>query len=462
MKKVTCHAFLLAGLVFVFGAEACGGADSRGFVRAERATPEMIAAGRTPGLVDSRTGARVQLRGVNAGGWLVTENWMCPTGPASNKVGRCQYELADAFRAKFGAEKAEELWDLYRANWWREEDFANVRDLGLNCIRLPFGWRELMTPEGEPIEKGLKRIDWFVEGCRANDLYVILDLHGAPGGQNGRDHSGDVREHRLVSDPASQDLCTKLWTTLAARYRNDTTVAGYDFLNEPEGAPGGLTSTNGVMQIYDRLYKAVRAVDPDHLIFLGACWTPEQIDPPADHGWENVCYEYHFYEWGKKTAAEINAGTDDRVKWERAKGHHVPVFVGEFNLFDSIEAWEYGLKTFDELGWSWAIWTYKVTGPHMNWGLYQGLGRTAPFKATPDDDYETIKRKWSRLGTSESFTLRPFAHLLKSRVQHSRNFPTRRRERRCAGSSDAGTSDRNAADGRSPVRMGIGRRFRLC
>ena len=112
MKKVTCHAFLLAGLVFVFGAEACGGADSRGFVRAERATPEMIAAGRTPGLVDSRTGARVQLRGVNAGGWLVTENWMCPTGPASNKVGRCQYERADAFHAKFGAEKAEELWDL--------------------------------------------------------------------------------------------------------------------------------------------------------------------------------------------------------------------------------------------------------------------------------------------------------------------------------------------------------------
>ena len=423
MKKVTCHAFLLAGLVFVFGAEACGGADSRGFVQAERATPEMIATGRTPGLVDSRTGARVQLRGVNAGGWLVTENWMCPTGPASNKVGRCQYELADAFRAKFGAEKAEELWDLYRANWWREEDFANVRALGLNCIRLPFGWRELMTPEGEPIEKGLKRIDWFVEGCRANDLYVILDLHGAPGGQNGRDHSGDVREHRLVSDPASQDLCTKLWTTLAARYRNDTTVAGYDFLNEPEGAPGGLTSTNGVMQIYDRLYKAVRAVDPDHLIFLGACWTPEQIDPPADHGWENVCYEYHFYEWGKKTAAEINAGTDDRVKWERAKGHHVPVFVGEFNLFDSTEAWEYGLKTFDELGWSWAIWTYKVTGPHMNWGLYQGLGRTAPFKATPDDDYETIKRKWSRLGTSESFTLRPFAHLLKKPRPAFPEFP---------------------------------------
>ena len=59
----------------------------------------------------------------------------------------------------------------------------------------------------------------------------------------------------------------------------------------------------------------------------------------------------------------------------------------------------------------------------MNWGLYQGLGRTASFKATPDDDYETIKRKWSRLGTSESFTLRPFAHLLKKQRPAFPEFP---------------------------------------
>lgn len=364
-------------------------------------------------LIDSVTGAKVALRGVNAGGWLLTENWMCPTAADSNKVGRCQYELDDVFRAKFGAERAEELWDVYRDAWWQEQDFRNVKDLGLNCIRLPFGWRELITPAGQTIEKGFARLDWFVEGCRTNGLYVILDLHGAPGSQNGRDHSGEVREHRLTSDPAAQDLCRTLWQALATRYRDSTTVAGYDFLNEPEGAPGGNTSTNGVVEIYNDLYKAVRAVDPNHLVILAACWEPRDIVAPSVHGWDNVCYEYHFYEWGKKAAEEINAGTDRHVQVERDCGHGVPVFVGEFNLFDPDAAWDYGLKAYNEQGWHWAIWTYKVVGAKTNWGLYHGLDRTPAFQVSPADDFETVRRKFARTATSESFTRNAYAETVR-------------------------------------------------
>ena len=403
-KMTACRALATVGLVALTGCLSVKAPD--GFVRAKDTD-----------LVDSVTGKKVLLRGVNAGGWLVTENWMCPTMATTQKVGRCQYEIADVLKERFGAEKAEALWDVYRANWWRDEDFRNVRNLGLNCIRLPFGWRELMTSDGAPIEKGFQRIDWFVDGCKKNGLYVILDLHGAPGSQNGRDHSGEVRESKLTSDPASQRLCNRLWTTLATRYRDEKTVAGYDLLNEPEGAPGGNTSTNGVMAIYNDLYKSIRAVDPNHLIFLEACWQPQDMVAPSVYGWENVCYEYHFYEWGKKTAEEINAGTDRHVKAEAEKGHGVPMIVGEFNLFDPEEAWDYGLKTYNEKGWSWTIWTYKVTGQKTNWGLYHGLERSPEFCASVEDDYETIKAKWSRLGTSTSFTRNDYAEIVRRRAR---------------------------------------------
>lgn len=391
---IVCAALLAAG---------CTTMSDGGFVRASGED-----------LVLSKTGEKVMLRGVNVGGWLMTENWMCPTAHNTNKIGRCQYEIEDALIAKFGAEKTEALYDVYRDNWLRAEDFKNIRALGLNTIRLPFGWRELITRDGKPIEKGFGRIDWFLDQCERNGLYAILDMHGVPGSQNGRDHSGEVREHTFTSDPAMQDLCEKLWLEIANRYRDREVVAGYDLMNEPEGAPGGNTSTNGVMEICDRLYRSIRNVDTNHLIFVEACWEPQDMVPPSKFGWKNVCYQYHFYEWGKKTAQEINAGTDRHVKVEKTRGHKVPMLVGEFNLFDPEEAWAYGLDTYNKQGWHWTIWTYKVIGKKTNWGLYHGLDNKDPSdNVTVDDDYETIRAKWSRVRTSENFQANEYTRTVK-------------------------------------------------
>ena len=179
----------------------------------------VTAVGKT--LYDRADGGRpIVLRGVNAGGWLVTENWMCP-----NKVAGTQTETYESFSARFGKEKADELYRIYRKGWWTEQDFRNFAGLGLNAIRLPFGWRDLITEDGEILSEGFALLDWFVDCAARAGLYTILDLHAAPGSQNGRDHSGETRFAKTFHEEKWLDLSCKLWTAVATHYRDNRWVA---------------------------------------------------------------------------------------------------------------------------------------------------------------------------------------------------------------------------------------------
>ncbi|MBQ6136479.1 MAG: cellulase family glycosylhydrolase [Kiritimatiellae bacterium] len=390
MAGKTAFVFILATAVSGCASFRPGASRPEGFV---------TAIGNT--LYDRASGGRpIVLRGVNAGGWLLTENWMCP-----NKVAKTQTETYESFAARFGAEKADELYDIYRANWWKEEDFADIASLGMNAIRLPLDWRSLIAEDGTPIEKGLRLVDWFVERAGAHGIYTILDLHGAPGSQNGRDHSGEVRFAKTFHEKRWLDLTCTLWKVLAARYRDETWVAGYDLVNEPEGQIGGKTSAPNVEAGLDALYRAVREVDGRHLVFIGACWDPVDLPPPSKYGWTNVAYEYHFYAWGQ---GDDPQGILDNLKMHRdrehATGHGVPVYVGEFTFFDE-RAWPPCLELMNAEGWSWTLWTWKNTNPKHNWGISRGRFHSDDTDALPGDGFETVKAKWSALGEPGAFRI---------------------------------------------------------
>ena len=119
-------------LIFLLGVTACGCAIDK-----VSSAPAGFVTAVGDKLFDQASGGRrIVLRGVNAGGWLVTENWMCP-----NKVAASETETYESFVQRFGRERADELYEVYRDSWWGEEDFANIRSLGMNVIRLPLGWR---------------------------------------------------------------------------------------------------------------------------------------------------------------------------------------------------------------------------------------------------------------------------------------------------------------------------------
>lgn len=358
----------------------------------------------------SGKGDAVILRGTNAGGWLVQEAWMCPTNSVDQK------STIRIFTERFGKERAEELLAVYENHWWTLQDFDNAKELGFNVLRLPFAWFHLLDDEGKLRAETLAKLDWFVENCAKRDMYVILDLHGAPGSQNGRDHSGDTSGSVLYKDENAKKRTVSLWEQLAEHYKGNPAIAGYDLLNEPEGdeterAPWGEKQ----LPFFDELYRAVRRVDGDHIIIMNAVWEPADMPHTDRYGWENVIYQYHFYGWdGIDDVEEQKRFTDSKVVMEQEANHQVPVLVGEFTLFEEPESWKYALKVYEEQGWSWTTWTYKCVEMGW-WGIYRSTRESTPGVDVNRDSYEEIAEKWSRVDTASGFVKnQEFAEILRT------------------------------------------------
>lgn len=341
----------------------------------------------------------VTLVGTNVGGWQVMEAWMCPTDAKD------QLTTMKVFTDRFGKEVAEELIKVYEDHWWREKDFDNVLDLNFNVLRLPISYINLLDENGILRADTLATYDWFVDECEKRDIYVILDLHAAPGSQNGKDHSGDSSASKLYQSKEYRELTISLWKQLAAHYKGNPTIAGYDLLNEPEGTEEEKSPWGGVqMPFYDELYKAVREVDEDHLIIFEAIWEATDMPDPSEYGWENVMYQYHFYGWdGIEDANKQKKFIDSKIVLDERTNFDVPVLIGEFTFFTNLSSWEYGLSVFKERGWSYTTWTYK-TVEYGNWGIYTSKKSDTPDVNIYHDEKDVIVDKWSKIGTSDSFT----------------------------------------------------------
>jgi aryl-phospho-beta-D-glucosidase BglC (GH1 family) len=286
-------------------------------------------------LIKNRAGKGdvVYLRGTNAGGWLVHEEWMCPTQAPDQKT------IRDTLDERFGPAQRDAMLQVYRAAYWQEADFDRCAAMGMTCLRLPFLYWDVMDEDAALLPNAFQWLDWFVAQCGQRGLYVILDLHGAFGSQNGKHHSGQVNDGRqLYYNEKNRAKTLRLWQALAAHYKGNPAVAGYDLLNEPENDTG----RTGRLQwdYYDELYKAVRAVDPDHMIFLEACWEVTAMPHPRRYGWTNVVYEYHHYAWMmQETADQVVLHSAAAVLLESVRNFGVPTFIGEFTCFGKDEAW---------------------------------------------------------------------------------------------------------------------------
>lgn len=335
----------------------------------------------------------VHLRGTNAGGWLVQENWMNPTNAPDQKT------MMDTFKNRFGATVRDELIKIYEDNYWTTQDFDNCANMGMSVIRLPFTYMNLTDDNGNLKSNAFERLDWFISNCSQRGIYVILDLHGAFGSQNGQDHSGIVNDgYQLWNNQANMDKTVWLWQQIAARYKGNPTVAAYDLLNEP--GPKGGTINQVQWNFYDRLYKAVRAIDPDHIIMIESCWDTWNLPHPSQYGWTNVIYQYHNYPWGNDNnyQGQVNF-TNGKIANVNNSGFNVPTFVGEFTCFVNESAWNYTMQKYNEQGWGWTTWAYKATGTGNSWGIYNHNPSKVDIY---NDSANTIRSKWASVGASNS------------------------------------------------------------
>ena len=234
------------------------------------------------------------------------------------------------------------LFELVCGDFITEDDFRNASDAGLDYVRLPFHHRYVT-------ENGETELDRAIQWASEHGIYVILDMHAAPGCQNSDYHSDSDGTAGLWDGPEHQAEFIHLWEILAIRYKDEPAIAGYELLNEPV-APDGAMLTD----LYRRTISAVREIDDRHIIFLdGNDYASDfsAFEPPLA---DNTVYVLHTYAGVDEAQRQARQYLDFRDRCD------VPVMCNEFG--------EYGLTGVfggEELHPAW--WSYKMVraGPDV-------------------------------------------------------------------------------------------------
>ena len=339
------------------------------------------------------TGDIVYLRGTNAGGWLVQEDWMNPTNASDQKT------MMTTLANRFGASKRDELVSTYENNYWTTQDFDNCAEMGMSVIRLPFTYMNLCDDNGNLKSNAFDRLDWFVQNCSQRGMYVILDMHGAFGSQNGMDHSGEINDGKqLYYNQSNKDKTLNLWKKIAEHFKGNPAVAAYDILNEPGIKAAATYSLH--WDFYNEIYNTIRSKDSNHIIIMESCWDADNLPRPSQYGWTNVAYEYHYYPWSAQNSSDAQKSYfSSKVSDIANHNYGVPTFVGEFTCFEQAEGWKAAMSTFNSQGWHWTTWSYKVTG-NSSWGIYNHNPEKVDIY---NDSADTIKNKWSAVGTANGW-----------------------------------------------------------
>jgi aryl-phospho-beta-D-glucosidase BglC (GH1 family) len=312
--------------------------------------PQTTAFVKTRGVnIITPDGKPILLRGINLGNWLVPEGYMFKfTNTNSPK------RINETFLQLLGPEGTKKFWKQYRDNYITKEDILFIKQSGLNSIRVPFNYRLFVSEDHETRfdGPGFEMLDRVVRWSKEAGIYVILDMHCAPGGQTGDNIDDSEGRPFLFESAEAQQLTVDLWKAIAQRYANETIIIGYDFLNEPIATYFDASQFNpGLEPLYKRITAAVRSVDTNHIIFLGgAQWNNNfsVFGPPFDR---NVVYTYHKY-WCDTTQAMVQEYADFMKKYS------VPIWMGESgeNTDQWIGSWR---RLNEQNNFGWCFWPYK-------------------------------------------------------------------------------------------------------
>ncbi len=295
-------------------------------------------------------GKPILLKGINIGNWLNPEGYMFHFKNVNS------YRLIDnTIKELVGADEARRFWKNFRDNYITNEDIRFIKSTGLNHIRVPFNFK-LFLVEDQPdiwLEQGFKRLDDIIKWSKEENLYVVLDLHAAPGGQTGDNVDDSWGYPFIFEDEQAQNTTVALWKKLAERYKDENILIGYDLLNEP--IPHYMENKEELNQLLEPLYikitKAIRQIDNNHLIFIGgAQWNTnfKMFGEPFDN---KLVYTFHKY-WMPPVQKEIQDYIDFSNK------HNVPLWLGESG--ENEDAWIDSFRVLLEsnsIGW--CFWPYK-------------------------------------------------------------------------------------------------------
>lgn len=341
-------------------------------------------------IVDEK-GANVLLRGMGLGGWMLQEGYMLRlqgTNP--------QYSIRKRMEELIGAEQTQQFYHAWLKNFTTRADIDSMRRWGFNSVRLPMHYNLYTLPvEQEPdstkqtwLEKGFQLTDSLLAWCKANKMYLILDLHAAPGGQ-GNDLNiadRDSTKPSLWQSAANQQKTIALWKKLAERYKNEPWIGAYDIINEPNWGFEDAADRNGLKEsgnkplreLMVKITQAIRAVDKKHIIIIeGNGWgnNYKGIFPLWD---DNTVISFHKY-WNHNDVKSIQHMLDARAQ------NNAPVWVGETG--ENSNTWfadAVQLMESNNIGWCW--WPLKK------------MGNNNPLEIPSNTNYNRVADYWNGRG----------------------------------------------------------------
>ncbi|RDW73061.1 putative glucan 1,3-beta-glucosidase-1 [Coleophoma cylindrospora] len=354
------------------------------------------------------------VRGVSIGGWLVLEPWITPSlfNSLDQSLGIVdEYTLGE----KLGTDAALAVLRPHWDTWCTFADFQKIADSGFNTVRIPIGYWAYALLDGEPYVQGAAPyIDAAIDWARGTGLKIWIDLHGAPGSQNGFDNSG----HR-VEKPGFQEADTTAQTLavleqITAKYAQaqyQDVIVAIELLNEPMGSE---LNMDALTQFYRDGFGQVRAVSDTPVMIHDAFVSPSQwngVLSPSDNNAQNVVVDHHEYQvfndefvamqpWQHRQYVCNNvwsyaSGTDKWVvvgEWTAAMTDCAPYlnglgigsrydgsypgssYVGSCNGISDISTWsqtfkndmrgyiEAQLEAFESQTRGWVFWNFKTEG----------------------------------------------------------------------------------------------------
>ena len=331
-----CRAALLA-LAFAWVALIAPAQAGGGFVRVE-GTQFLGPDGRP-----------LLLKGINLGNWLMPEGYMFKF----EKM-KAPRQIEAVIEHLAGRDGAEAFWRRFRDTYITEEDIRFIKAVGFNTIRIPLHHKLFMTNDAKPRfeGEGYALLDRVIEWAKRAGLYVIVDMHAAPGGQTGINHDDGPGYPLMFYVPAHRQHTITLWRHLAARYRDEPTLIGFDLLNEPISPYHDMAYLNPRLEpFYRQATAAIREVNSHHIVFwAGAQWSTnfEVFGRPT---LANIAFTYHKF-WSSTERDAIQAYLNF------SKLYGVPLFLGESG--ELTDEWTEAFRQLHERhGVGWCFWTYK-------------------------------------------------------------------------------------------------------
>lgn len=292
------------------------------------------------------------IQGINLGNWLNPEGYMFLFKDVSS------YRLIDqAFREMVGPDFTDQFWKAFKDNYITREDIAYIKQTGMNSIRLPFHYKSFTEEDYMGLKSnqdGFARIDSVIKWCKEEGLYIILDMHDAPGGQTGDNIDDSYGYPWLFESEESQQLFCEIWKKIANRYKDEPAILGYDLLNEPIATHFNNKEeiNKHLVPVYKKGIESIRSVDKNHIILLGgAQWNSNftMFDEKAIDS--KMMYTCHRY-WCDTLQTNLQDFVDFRTKV------NLPLYMGETG--ENTDEWVGAFRRLMERNnMGWHFWPYK-------------------------------------------------------------------------------------------------------